>query len=227
MSFKLTNIPESCYHPDLPPELRAEIAGQQDLIDSQRFSDFSLNMITVKDRCIFLRLYTCISFKLYSRICSLTVYSESDAALSCKCVVCDGDLHIINPVVWQSEVVEKQSPILEHQDAVTILRSQSPDDVSSYWLDNSDGLFPLELPLDDRQVEAEAVITDWQKSLSSYWTSDESVGDGHVHCQHLTWEEHRRGPCLKCPQHSNMKMAHSQKGKPKLCFYLFLFFLYP
>lgn len=118
-----------------------------------------------------------------------TIDSECDAALSCKGIICDGDLHIIRSIIRESQVVEKQSPILKYQDAVSVLRPQGPNDVSSNWLDNSDRLFPLELPLDDRQVRAETTVVDWQQGLSSHSTSDESVGDGHIYCQHTTCRE--------------------------------------
>ncbi|PWA24422.1 hypothetical protein CCH79_00011911 [Gambusia affinis] len=106
-----------------------------------------------------------------------TVHSECDASLSSKDVVCDGDLHVVCPVIRQSEVVEKQGPVLKHQNPVLILRPQSPNDVSSDGLDHGDRLLPLELPLDNRQVKAEAAVADRQEGLPPDRSSDQSVWD--------------------------------------------------
>lgn len=135
-----------------------------------------------------------IILELYNKTCLPTIDSECDAAFSCKGIICDGDLHVVSSIIRESQVMEKQSPILKYQDAVSILRPQGPNDVSSNRLDNSDRLFPLELPLDDRQVEAETTVVDGQNGLPSHGTSNESVGDGHIHCQHPTCREtHNRG----------------------------------
>lgn len=149
-----------------------------------------------------------INFTVIQGTCPPTVHSECDAALACKGIICDGDLHVINSIIRESEVVEKQSPILKYQDAVSILRPQSADDVSSNRLDKSDRLFSLQLPLDDRQVEAETAVADRQKGLPSYCTSDEGVGDSHIHRQHPTCTEiFERGYCIRYPHHSNI--AHT------------------
>lgn len=121
-----------------------------------------------------------------NRTCPPTIHSECDAALACEGIIRDGDLHVISSVIRESEVVEKQGPVLKYQNAVTILRPQSPNDVSSNRLDNSDRLFPLELPLDDRQVGAETTVAYRQKGLSSCCTSDEGVGDSHIYRQYLS-----------------------------------------
>ncbi|TNN51780.1 hypothetical protein EYF80_038008 [Liparis tanakae] len=51
-----------------------------------------------------------------------------------KSVICDGDLHVISSVIRESKVVEKQSPVFKHQDAVTILRPQGPNDIKQKQL---------------------------------------------------------------------------------------------
>lgn len=88
----------------------------------------------------------------------LTVHGQHDAALSCKGVICNRDLHIVRAIIREPEVVEEQGAIFEHQYPVSILGPQSPDDVSSNGLNHGDRLLALQLPLDDWQVRAKAAV---------------------------------------------------------------------
>ena len=115
-----------------------------------------------------------------------TVHGERDAAFSREAVVCDGDLHLVRPVVQEPQVVEEQRPVLKDQDAVAVLGPQGPDDVGADGLDDSDGLFPPELPPDDRLVQAEAAVADRQQGLPSHRPSDQIFGNSHIYGQHAT-----------------------------------------
>lgn len=123
-----------------------------------------------------------------------TVHGERDAAFSREAVVRDGDLHVVRPVVREPQVVEKQSPVLKDQDAVAVLGPQGSDDVGADRLDDSDGLFPPELPPDDRQVQAEAPVADRQQGLASRRPSDPIFGNRHIYRQHTTCRDTREVP---------------------------------
>lgn len=91
--------------------------------------------------------------------------------------------------------MQKQSPVLKHQDTVAVLRPQGPDDVGADRLDDGHGLLPPELPPDDRQVWAEAAVADRQEGLPSHPPSDQIFGNCHIYCQHHTCREtHRLDP---------------------------------
>ena len=122
-----------------------------------------------------------------------TVHSELNVALSGEGVVSDGDLHLVGPFVRQLQVVKQQGPILEHQDAVAVLRPQVPYDVCSYGLHDGDGFLvvPLYLPLDHGLVGAAAGVADRQEGLSAHRAPHHLRLAGHIHPRHLTWREGR------------------------------------
>lgn len=132
---------------------------------------------------------------LTQRPLALTVHGQCDAALSREGVVCDGDLNIVRAVVKEPQVVEEQGTIFKHQDPVSVLGPQSPDDVGSNGLNHGDGLLSPQLPLDDWQVGAEAAVVNWEQSFPAHRCSDQRVGDGHIHCQDAPYRRHTPGKC--------------------------------
>lgn len=126
----------------------------------------------------------------------LTVHAQRDAALSREGVVRDGDLHIVRAVIGEPQIVEQQGAVFKHQDPVSVLGPQSPDDVGSDGLNHSDGLLSSQLPLDDWQVGAEAAVVNGEQSFPTHRCSDQRVGDGHVHRQDTPYRRHAPGKCL-------------------------------
>ncbi|TNN46560.1 hypothetical protein EYF80_043234 [Liparis tanakae] len=122
-----------------------------------------------------------------------TVHGEPDVALPGEGVVGDGDLHLVGPFVRQLQAVEQQRAVLEHQDAVAVLRPQVPDDVGPDGLHHGDGLLPVppELPLDDGLVGAAAGVADGQEGLFAHRAPHHRGRAGHVHPGRLAWGEEK------------------------------------
>lgn len=87
-----------------------------------------------------------------------TVYCKINVHLSCKSVVCNGDLHLIDSLVRQLQLVDQQGTVLKDFDPVPVVRPQVADDPGADGLHYRNRLVPLHLPFDHGFVVAGAGV---------------------------------------------------------------------
>lgn len=136
-----------------------------------------------------------------ARLGTLTVHGEVDGLLAGEGVIGDGDLHLVGTLISQLQRADEQRAILQHADAVTVVRPQVADDLGADGLDDGDRLVPLQLPLHHRLVGAGAGVAHRQQRRLACRAAHQRRRAGDVHPRQQTWgrggDSRRRVPALR------------------------------